>query len=422
MFTSFIVLIILDSSFGFIKYDTGLLKVYDYEVSSFNCQNGFSKTATINFAGTFENQPQVFFYLEKIDLERAELEFKLSITTITVTSFQTLISCAKYRVYRTQIRWFAIDDQRIEVINNFNMINPDDKTFQIKNPNAQYGFLTLTSIHFTGQIDFQLSISSITTNSATVTITKVSGKFANLKQIGYQLVVGVQEAFINLGLMTPTGGFSSGALPIQTNRWFFIALQGLNYNYADNIRIETLFTNTATTLSYTFGAWQGVTETPNRHSQIWIAYQFTYSYKALECFSVRTSRREAFDLTILPPIYLELVSLNQIYTTIGNYNYIINKSVQPVNIVILLGCPNGKKVKAEFNKCNSCSTQKFYSITYNCFNKMNYVGFYPVFKQAFQQYNQLKINMQSSSLEITQVLYDQKITEQLIIKVQILNQ
>lgn len=34
------------------------------------------------------------------------------------------------------IRWFAIDDQRVEVLNNFNMNDPVDKTFSIKNPNA----------------------------------------------------------------------------------------------------------------------------------------------------------------------------------------------------------------------------------------------------------------------------------------------
>ncbi|CAD8106941.1 unnamed protein product [Paramecium sonneborni] len=115
------------------------------------------------------------------------------------------MSCNSKRVTTIQIRWFAIDDQRIEVFNNFNMINPDDKTFQIKNRNAQSGFVVMTSIHYIGPIDFLLSMSQITVQQVTVSITKVAGKFTNLKQIGYQLIVAVDEAFVNLRLQSVNG-------------------------------------------------------------------------------------------------------------------------------------------------------------------------------------------------------------------------
>ncbi|CAD8086436.1 unnamed protein product [Paramecium primaurelia] len=421
MFQSILFLMFFHFSYEYIKYDTGLFLGFDYESASFNCQNGFSKTSVIQFSGTFENIPQVFIYIEKIDWSQAQLEFSLSITTITTISFTITTSCANNRIYRNQIRWFALDDRRIEVLNNFNMVNPDDKTFSIQNPNASYGFMTITSIHYAGPIDFTLTMNSITPNSATIGITKIAGKFSNLKQIGYQVVVGVEEAFINLGLKSPTGAFSSDILPIQQNRWFFIPLQGLNYNNNNNIRIRAILTTTQSTIQYTYGTWDQ-SETPNRHSQIWVAYQFTNSYKALECFSIRTSRKHLPNLSIVPPIYFELVSLNAIYTSSGNYNYIVNKSIMPLYMIIQSTCPNGKKIQADFNKCNSCSVQKSYSFTFNCFSQMNYIGFFPKFKQAFQQYNQLKINLQSSSLEIIQVLYDQKITEQIIVKVQIVDQ
>ncbi|CAD8130516.1 unnamed protein product [Paramecium sonneborni] len=217
--------------FPFIYYDTGLARNFDYTFdSSFNCQNDYSRTATISFSNAFENIPQVFFYLEYLDISTSEMEFYLSITTITKTSFTAIVNCRKNRIYTLQLRWFAIDDQRIEVISNFNMENPDDKTFPIKNPNAQSGFVVLTRLCYTGQIDFLLSISQITTNSVTVSITKVAGKFSNLKQIGYFVVVGIEEAFINLGLKSVTGAFSSGSFAKQPNRWFVIALEGLNYS------------------------------------------------------------------------------------------------------------------------------------------------------------------------------------------------
>ncbi|CAD8169949.1 unnamed protein product [Paramecium pentaurelia] len=417
-----ILLIIFQVTLTAIYYDTGLSRDFDYSWdATFICQNGYSKTATISFSNTFENIPQVFFTHETFDQYGGEAGFYLAITSVSKTSFTAEASCKKSRVFTLKLRWFAIDDQRIEVINNFNMLNPDDKTFSIKNPNAQTGFVVMTSLHFQGAIDFLLEISSITTNSVTVSITKVAGKFTNLKQIGYIVVVGIQEAFINLGLKSVTGAFSSGALVKQPNRYFAIALQGMNYLNNNTMRIRATYTNTATTTSYTWGTWTGA-ETPNSHSQIWILYQFTTTYKPLECFSIRTSRKQAFDLTILPTFYLQLVQTNQIYITNGNYEYSVDKSIRPLKMNIQMKCENGKKVQAEFNKCNACSIQKTYSFTYNCFNQMNYIGFFPLFQQASQEYNHLKINIQSSSLEVIHVVYDQVITEKTIVKIQILNQ
>ncbi|CAD8171928.1 unnamed protein product [Paramecium octaurelia] len=417
-----LIVILLNIVSAYIYYDTGLMTDFDYTIQpSFICKNGYSNTATTTFSQQFQNIPQVFFTHEYLDQEMAELGFKLAITAISQTQFTTEISCNKQRVFAIKLRWFAIDDQRIEVISNFNMENPDDKTFPIKNPNAQTGFLAITSMRYTGQIDFLLSISQIKANSVTVSITKVAGKFANLKQIGYFIVVGIEEAFINLGLKTATGAFSSGTIPIESNRWFAIALQGLNYSNSKNLRIKATYSNTATTISYTWGTWYEI-ETPNSHSQIWIAYQFTKIFYPLECFTIRTSRKEVKDLSILPTFYLEFVQSNQIYTTNGNYVYYIDKSNVPFKMGISIKCENGKKIQANFNKCNACSTKKTHSFSYNCFNQMNYVGFFPVFQQAFPQYHHLKINMNPSSLEIINVVYNQALTESTIVQIQILNQ
>ncbi|CAD8106964.1 unnamed protein product [Paramecium sonneborni] len=417
-----IFILLLSLALNYITYDSGLFQDFDWFGSSgFACMNSFTKTSTITFSGQFENTPQVITTLEFIDLTTASTQLEFQITSITKQTFSVMAYCGFNRVTTIQIRWFAIDDQRIEVFNNFNMINPDDKTFQIKNRNAQSGFVVMTSIHYIGPIDFLLSMSQITMQQVTVSITKVAGKFTNLKQIGYQLIVAVDEAFVNLGLQSVTGAFNSGILPIQPNRWFAIAIQGFNYSNSKNIRVKAIFTNTPTTISYTWGTWYDI-ETPNTHSQIWIAYQFVNSYKALECFTIRTSRKYIQDLTNLPKFSLKFDIVNQIYNTIGNYNYILDKSITPFIMSIEIKCQADMKIQAEFNKCNACNTQKFHVFKYNCFNQMNYVGFFPKFKQAFQQYNHLKINMQETSLEIIQVLYDQKIIEQTIVKIELFTQ
>ncbi|CAD8170705.1 unnamed protein product [Paramecium octaurelia] len=309
-------------------------------------QISYAKMATLKhqppaFSNQFLKIPQVFFTHEFFDLEQAEMGFYLEITTITQTSFTLLIRCNKRSANSLRLRWFAFDDKRMEVISNFNQENPDDKTFSIKNPNAQTGFVALTSVHYTGLVDFLLSISKIKTNSVTVSITKVPGKFTNLKQVGYFVVVGIEEAFINLGLKKVTGAFSSGNIPIQPNRWFAIAVQSLVYPNVNNIRLLATYSNTETTISYNWGTWT-YAETPNSHSQIWIAYQFTKIFKPLECFSIRISRKQIFDLTV-PIFYLEILQSNKIYQTNGNYEYYVDKSNTPFKLGIQIKCENGKK-------------------------------------------------------------------------------
>ncbi|CAK87945.1 unnamed protein product (macronuclear) [Paramecium tetraurelia] len=156
----FLLLLILTKlGSSYIYYDTGMIYDLDFEHdSSFNCQNGVSKVVTKTFSNQFEQIPQVFFTFEHIDIESSDMGFKLAITTITTTSFTLELNCYWRRAYTLILRWFAFDDQRIQVLSNFNMENPDDKTFQIKNPNAQTGFLQLTSLRYTGQIDFLLSV------------------------------------------------------------------------------------------------------------------------------------------------------------------------------------------------------------------------------------------------------------------------
>ncbi|CAD8130515.1 unnamed protein product [Paramecium sonneborni] len=174
-------------------------------------------------------------------------------------------------------------------------------------------------------------------------------------------------------------------------------------------------------MSYTWGTWTQ-SQTPNSHSQIWVGYQFTTIFTTLECFSIRTSRKQVIDLNILPTFNLEFVQSGQIYFANGNYDYSVDKSLTPLRMNVQVKCEKNKKIQANFHKCNSCSVQKTYSFKYNCFNQMNYIGFFPLFQQSFSQYNHLKVSIQSLQLEIIHVVYNQIITETTIVTISILDQ
>lgn len=59
------------------------------------------------------------------------------------------------------MKWFAIDDQRVEVIHQFNIDNPTSSNVPRKNKNINTGFIVLTSFGGHGAIDFVLSVINI---------------------------------------------------------------------------------------------------------------------------------------------------------------------------------------------------------------------------------------------------------------------
>ncbi|CAD8091679.1 unnamed protein product [Paramecium primaurelia] len=294
------------------------------------------------------------------------------------------------------------------------MDNPDDQTFSIKNPNAQTRFVVLTSMHYTGAIYFLL--------------------FPNNNQFSYseynQSGWKIYKSSINW-LFCCWNLRSIYQFRIKDSNWN--VQQWTTYNITKQM-VFNCYTGLQLSKYLKYESKSNIYKFTNNHfiylRLLQILQKFEKGMKltlqiaiqTIGMFQYKNKQKISLDLSILPTFYLELVQSNQIYTTNGNYDYSVDKSIIKPKMNIQIKCENGKKIKADFNKCNSCSIQKTYQFTYNCFNQMNYVGFYPVFQQELPLYNHLKINMQASSLEITNIVYDQMITEKTIVKILILNQ
>ncbi|CAD8086545.1 unnamed protein product [Paramecium primaurelia] len=412
---------------SYITYDSGTYKGLDlYTQSSFVCKNGYSTTKTISFSGTFEVAPQVFIVLELFDMQESNTDFRLQISTITTTNFNIIASCTTSRqVFHIDFNWYAIDDKRIEVFNSFNMDTITSKQFIHENPNAEIAIISVTSIYYgSGAIDFKLFVSEFTTTSITVDINQDSNKAVNLKQLGYQLILTTNDAVSDLGLRTLTSSYTSPALNKLTNKWLMLPIVGFNYLNTLMIVQKKTYTTTASTITYSFSKWgsnplqfAGVTI-----REIWIAYIFTTEYKALQCSFVRISQKYDLEQLTKPKVYLEIPSVNQVYSTVGDFSLIVDKSISPVQIVLHLKCQKDKKVVGQFNKCNNCSgSQKQYVFSRNCNSNINQISFYLRFTPYVQSYQKLKISILDTSCSITQVLYNQIKSEENILNVQILN-
>ncbi|CAD8202208.1 unnamed protein product [Paramecium pentaurelia] len=402
------------SAYAQITSDSGFYAGFTSS-SDFICKDGFQTTATLSFNGQFSNTPQVFLGLELLDFDRG-IDYRLSITAITTSNFDVSINCiTSIQVFAVQFSWYAIDDQRIQVINNFNMDNPDIQTFNNINPNANQGIISITSLGIQGDIDFSLSISSITPTNVQVSITKVTGKFENLKQLGYQIILGTQEAFFETKTNSFTNPFNSGTLIQQMNRWLFLSFTGFSMNSF----LKEKVIRVSLPLSYTLETFD-VPFVKCNHLISWIAYQFTTIYKAFECQSVRLSQSNDNQVSTKPSIQIDIQELK--IQLVSSYQQLIDKQMNSLNLNVYVKCQNTKKIVSQFLRCQDCAKNKYHKFSNYCNQQIDIVTYFLRYQSAQSFSKELSININSDGITITQVLYNQVKTIEKILEIQIQNQ
>ncbi|CAD8202689.1 unnamed protein product [Paramecium octaurelia] len=403
---SFLFICLINQAYGFLKYDSGT-------VSGFSeCTTGYQQTYTINFNGVFANVPKVILGLELIDMGEGA-DYRIQTQNIQTTSFELFITCVTSTPFHNaKYGWYAIDDQRIQVINNFNMLNPTQQTFPHQNANANFGIVTLTSMGIYQDVNFKLYISSITTTQVTVSIVDTVAWRANLKQVGYQVILGIEEAFADIDVLYHTSDYDSGTLTQYSNKWLFLTYNGLDSYTNLRSRAE----RQSGTLSYTVVTWYGAF-LKNYFLQGWLAYQFTTIFKPFECLTLRISQAYDFDVSTKPDIFLEINELSQSF--LASTNIIIDKALSIVNMKIYMKCIKTKKIVSQFLKCQNCSTNKMYQFSHYCHGTINEISYFPRFKLVDSAYKEININIVLNRIKITQVLYNQVQSIETLVDIQI---
>ncbi|CAD8106864.1 unnamed protein product [Paramecium sonneborni] len=389
---------------GLITYDSGSKQFIE---AGNNCKDGYTTTTTISFSQSFQNTPQVFIYLTRWT------------DTILIHNFQVKIDCPSSQVFYVYFNWYAIDDQRVQVINVFNFDNPVTKTFSHQNPNALYGFVTPISFKAIGIVDYNLQITSITKSTVTVGLTGEAGKIEKLTQIGYQIVLGIQEVFDILEIFT-TALYNSGSINLQPNKWLLTPIVAATNPPDTSIRLWQKFTTTATTVTYNFDTW-GYPYSPNTHKKIWMSNNaINQQYSIVLLLTVRISSK--FDLSSISSssIQLQMPQINQSYSSNGVYTAIVDQSDTPVLINVQMKCFNGKKFKSQFIKCNGCSGNK-YLFNHFCHSNINQVAYFAKFTTATPAHYEFKITISDSEITVDQVVYHQLKTSTQILSILVLN-
>ncbi|CAD8203963.1 unnamed protein product [Paramecium octaurelia] len=399
------------SAKALITYDQGYYNGFSLPVSpGFICKDNFQQIENVPFREAFANIPQVILGLEFLSFDKG-INYKLSITSTTTTYFEIQIECiTSIQVFSVEFSWYAIDDQRIQVINNFNMNPPDVKVFDHINPNFESGIVSITSLGIQGDIDFQLSISSITRTAVSVSITKVANKIINLTQIGYQVILGIQEAFKDSNNYPLSSAYNSGTLKQYSNRWLFLSFTGFNMSST----LKQKVTRYLSPLSYQMNTFD-VGFVNCNHQISWLAYQFTTIYKPFECQSVRLSQSNDAQASTKPPIQIYIQELN--LTLDQSSNNITNQLT--LNFQVYVKCQTQKKIVSQFLRCYECTTNKYHKLQNYCNQQIDGVTYFLKYYQQQQTFKKLSIQIASDSINIIQVLYNQVQIEQKILEISV---
>ncbi|CAD8067338.1 unnamed protein product [Paramecium sonneborni] len=102
--------------------------------------------------------------------------------------------------------------------------------------------------------------------------------------------------------------------------------------------------------------------------------------------------------------------MNKSFNALGTFIQDINKQISPLQILFQFKCIQGKKIKAQFNKCSTCvGLSKSYNQNQVCYNNKQIISFYPKYNtDAFYKGN-LRILIENSKITITQLLYDRQV-------------
>ncbi|CAD8127444.1 unnamed protein product [Paramecium sonneborni] len=418
-----IIFVMIKLCLTIIKFDTNYFEQWSIDITSgFLCYGGAKYDNTIQFSDSFVNIPQVFITHELFGMHWTQAYpisgFNFSISDITLTDFVIHLHCQYERNYRFKIRWFAVDDQRIQVISQFNLIPPQNCSYYYANVNCDKYFLTITSLNVIGPTDVQLDVQFTPPNTVTVVIPYIEGFSENLKSIGFQLILGIDQAFSQSQTIYTNSNYDSLVYdPIQIDQVEFYPFSGFAFQ---NQYLLELFVNSLSDgsgIRYQMYEW-GAGYTPNFHKKVRVSKSITKMFSPILCNFLRFSQKLEFRDLPRPMFSIEFTEDQDVY--ISNGYRTISKSITNLNLIIKCNCITGKKIQSKFLKCENCF-KKNYQFEHFCYGAINLLFINARFITQTNAIQELSIELTTNSCKITQLIYNQKYQPIVIVDIKMID-
>ncbi|CAD8114774.1 unnamed protein product [Paramecium primaurelia] len=259
-------------------------------------------------------------------------------------------------------------------------------------------------------VNFEISIAEITENSITVEITK---DFTNLIQVGYQILVGIDEAFPYQKMQYPIGPTAyhiSNLNLIEGNSYQFLSTYyGFQYTPVNKFHLvkETTQTYSDQTFDYSIFHYVPAVFSPCASLEFFVKKQYITIFTPIRLKSVIITQKDDPNSINNTLIIVNLEFQNQIIMQSGKYKIMLDKSILQININILINCKNITKIESVFRKQKK-NIQNVNKMTYECGQKFNSIIFNLTFAQTIVAYQELYLQIEEFSLNLQQLLYNQK--------------
>ncbi|CAD8104692.1 unnamed protein product [Paramecium primaurelia] len=383
------------------------LRDYGYPINENNTIS-CTQSKQLNYKFTFQEFdriPQVILNIWQLNMTQDENEVQTSISQVQKQSFILNIGCPKSGIVKQlRLKWFAIDDQRIQVINCYNMTEIKRKTFLHNNPNALSGYVSITSIGFKGKVNFYLKILDLNTTSVTIDIL---GNYENVTQLGYQVILGINGFFQQLNDNSFFQNFTSENLNyiVRSNQTLANCFYGFDYYNSGNFDFLNSMQESSTKKSFNYSIQPNGGGSYNSIFFIMIKIQTTFLPLQFQKLSIKLVK--AIPQQYQAKIIISNQENDQIFQSIGEFQLIVDKSFDKVNLFTLLRCNTNSTIQSSFNKFQKSIILKQLNLTHQCDSNLNQINFQLVLNNMDETHQELKITISEFSCSVSQILYNQ---------------
>ncbi|CAD8130950.1 unnamed protein product [Paramecium sonneborni] len=323
---------------------------------------------------------------------------------------QNTIYCLTQAVYGIRLKWYAIDDQRVDVITVTNLNPLSETTYPIANPNFKIAKVSILSFSYCGAFEFELLVSSLSTTSVKVGIQTAN---SNLLHLGFQIILGTTEALTPFETKATTSQYTSGGLILKQIVSFFFYI--LNYNSVTLHHTDQNSSQPLQVLLFNI-AWSSSVYAPNTISALQMKYILSYEFKPIQCDTLRISKYLDRKINEKTSKQINLVEENKIYITEGQDSIQVSDTIQTLNVIIYFKCYSNKKVHTVINKCNNCLKQQI-TLDRNCHGSMNIIYFYMRFTSQ-SDFKELAITTTTNGFSFDQKLRNYDVQTKNVLNIQ----
>ncbi|CAD8097982.1 unnamed protein product [Paramecium primaurelia] len=366
----------------------------------------------IPFQKQFTQVPNVYLNVETLDFEYIFPQgYSLDLHSVSTNGFKVKIVCESTHIfYAVNFNWFAFNDERVQIINNFMITNPQNQYTHFYQKNYQINVALSNFVSYyalSSQYNYQTGL-ILTSESVTINF-----QFQGIQQFGYQILLSSSDIFLigpTIISIEPKGSNQVVNFPTGwTIQNCFANLLGFKHDGSENVRF---FTNITYSSQVTAGIYPW--STTYVQSIQYNHYCINNAFFELAKFNGLMQSR-FFDPNNEIDSHIEIKEISYSQNQIISEEIVITQTIESISIIFYWQCIDQELLKIQLFCLEQCCPQT----NIKCdIKKIHTVRLQAKFLLNQNSQNYVKISKTSVSLSATQVIKLSNQYEKLLFKLE----